>query len=39
VIWKNTDGRISVWRVDQNLNFQTAYEAGPSFGYDPGFAD
>jgi hypothetical protein len=39
VIWRYSNGSISVWDVDQNLNYLKSYVAGPYFGYDPGYHD
>jgi hypothetical protein len=33
--WLGTDGRISVWKLDRNLNFVTSHDYGPYAGYSP----
>ena len=37
--WKNTNGHLSLWSLDQNLNFVTFQEYGADFGWDPGSTD
>jgi hypothetical protein len=34
-IWFGTDGRISVWKLDSNLNFVTSHDYGPYAGFSP----
>jgi hypothetical protein len=34
-LWFGTDGRISVWKLDPNLNFVTSHDYGPYAGYSP----
>jgi hypothetical protein len=37
VLWRRTDGEISIWVVDSNLNLLSSnWVYGPYFGYDPG---
>lgn len=33
--WIGTDGRISVWKLDPNLNFVTSHDYGPYADYSP----
>jgi hypothetical protein len=33
--WIGTDGRISVWKLDPNLNFVASHDYGPYAGYSP----
>jgi hypothetical protein len=35
VLWRGTDGRISLWKLDPVLNFVTYHEYGPYAGYSP----
>jgi hypothetical protein len=35
VLWKGTDSRISLWKLDPNLNFVTAQGYGPYNGWVP----
>ena len=37
IIWRHTGGSVSVWQLDQNLNFVANHIYGPYFGYDPGY--
>jgi hypothetical protein len=38
LIWRETDGEVSVWLLDPNNNFLTNALYGPYFGWDPGAA-
>lgn len=35
VIWRNTNGEVSIWIVDANLNLVNSRGYGPYFGYTP----
>ena len=35
LMWRGTDYHISLWKLDQNLNFSLAHEYGPFPGFSP----